>query len=112
MKDMLDDIFFEVLDCVLSQIDGEKSNFSFCYDNHGYVIEGYGRVEGVWARSGDGYFEPIEYHLRGGRGSLTEFTVCYCDGILGEVVEYSEDVVVAYKEKLERYLESYMNDCL
>ena len=38
MKDMLDDIFFEVLDCVLSQIDGEKSNFSFCYDNHGYVI--------------------------------------------------------------------------
>ena len=100
MKDMLDDIFFEVLDCVLSQIDGEKSNFSFCYDNHGYVIEGYGRVEGVWARSGDGYFEPIEYHLRGGRGSL------------GEVVEYSEDVVVAYKEKLERYLESYMNDCL
>ena len=56
MKDMLDDIFFEVLDCVLSQIDGEKSNFSFCYDNHGYVIEGYGRVEGVWATSGDGYF--------------------------------------------------------
>lgn len=112
MKDMLDDIFFEVLDCMLSRIDCEKSDFSFCYDNHGYVIEGYGRVEGVWERSGDGYLEPIEFHLCGGRGSLTEFTICYCDEVLEEVIEYGGDVVVAYKNKLEKLLESYMNDCL
>ncbi len=108
MEGLSDIIFSEVMDCIIPCIDVDRQDFSFSYEKQGFIIDGCGRVDGEWIRRGDGYFEPIEYYLRDVCVNVIELSIFYFDETINEEIEYADDVVSLFKERLNIYLESYL----
>ena len=108
----LDEIFDEATREMFRSIElsdyMEESDFCFCYADHGFVIEGAGRVGGTWFADGDGYWNPRECSLKDGYGFLEELTVNRYDEETDEEIELSPEEIDFIYSLLEKELSEYM----
>lgn len=108
----LDEIFDEIAENMCDNIEfsayDEDTSFSFCYEEHGYYIEGSGIVGGDWYEDGDGYWAPREYYLKYGWGYLNELSITHYDEETDEETEFPDEVVNDIFGRLDKELSDYM----
>ena len=110
----LDEIFNEIADKMYDSIElsayDEENSFSFCYEEHGYCIEGSGSVGGDWYEDGDGYWTPREYYLKHGGGNLDKLSITHYDEETDEETEIPEKIVNDISNRLDKKLSNYMKN--
>ena len=108
LDEIFDDVALKMCESIeLSAYDGDTS-FGFCYEEHGYSIEGSGRVGGDWYEEGDGYWEPRENYLENGWGYLNELSITHIDEETDEETEFTEDTVKDITKRLDKELSEFM----
>lgn len=86
----------------------DEGTVEFACERGGYLVEGCGRVWGVWHTQGNGYDSPYEDYITDGGGCIDELSATLTDTATNETTDLPPSETEAFRQMLENELNDYM----
>ncbi len=102
---IFDEIVENILDRIEIHIFHETTDFDFCIEKDGYIVDVNGKVGGNWYNDGDG-----EYFLRNGWGDVENLTIIHYDEVTETETILRNDILEQYRVLLENAISEYMKN--
>lgn len=105
-------IFSEISASMLDNLElipyADETQFPFCYDDKGFLIEGTVTIGGTWMEDGDGYSNPRESVLTDIWGTLDKVDAAAFDEATGETTIVDTKSTDALCNFLENHLQQFL----